>query len=116
MSDWERGLYNIRQTHEYVYRIVKFDGWFNVVKEYYIYREGRHDSLKCTCPRGLRGGCRHTIVLDIFLKVNRINTGWFYEYETQSWERPIQDPVRQIQQRIAAPTLLELLQKSVSLL
>lgn len=94
-TDWEQKLYSIRLMPDGMYRVVVFDGWFNVLQVYYIWR-GKQGML-CNCPRGQTYSCRHRIILSIFERDSKVNTGWLYNYDNNNWERPIIDPVRFLQ-------------------
>jgi hypothetical protein len=40
----------------------------------------------CTCPAGMhRKYCRHKEMKDIFTRQGKINSEWFYNYDTDKW-------------------------------
>lgn len=44
---------------------------------------------ECQCPQGHKPNCRHRTMLPMFLKHGHIGDGWFLEWDTQMWRRPI---------------------------
>lgn len=96
--------YTIRRIEEGAYRVVKFDGDFNVHRDpkvpgfsiYGLFRYTRSQPYICSCPAGEGGKCRHVKMIYLFLKLERVDTGWFYDPETESWERPLNHPSRLI--------------------
>lgn len=79
--------YNCRQTETPgTYLFTKFDEDLNIVDDsVYLTSES-----ECTCPAGSRATCRHRQMLPIFLAYDRIDTGWFYQFETSSWSEPFE--------------------------
>ncbi len=45
----------------------------------------------CMCPQGHRDRCRHRTMLPLFLKFGHIGDGWFLEWETRLWRKPVND-------------------------
>lgn len=77
------------KTEQGIIRVTKFDELFNPIVSYHIFRLSKGEHLGCTCPAGWKPGCRHRIILDSFRQFNRINTGWFLNYDNMAWEPPI---------------------------
>lgn len=48
-------------------------------------------STTCACPQGHKPNCRHRTMLPMFLKHGHIGDGWFLEWDTRMWRRPIND-------------------------
>lgn len=98
MSAWDRGLYTVR-TENVNHRIVRFDGYYNVLRFYYVFhhKDGRH--FGCTCQNGQRVDCIHRLVLRKFKQEKRVDSGWFYDHEHDVWERPLNDPIRLFKQK-----------------
>jgi len=46
---------------------------------------------ECQCPQGNKPKCRHRTMLPMFLKHGHIGDGWFLEWDTRLWRRPIHD-------------------------
>lgn len=45
----------------------------------------------CMCPQGHKETCRHRKMLGDFLKHGHIGDGWFMEWQTRLWRRPVND-------------------------
>jgi hypothetical protein len=94
MSD--PALYTVREIGFDSFRVVKFDQYVNVLGFYLVWKT---KDWECNCPQGGRLDCRHRIILRIFQRENRVNSGWLYDFDGQRWERPMNDPVRLLQQK-----------------
>jgi hypothetical protein len=46
---------------------------------------------ECQCPQGNKPRCRHRTMLPMFLKHNHIGDGWFLEWDTRLWRKPVND-------------------------
>jgi len=44
---------------------------------------------ECQCPQGNKPKCRHRTMLPMFLKFGHIGDGWFLEWDTRLWRRPL---------------------------
>ena len=89
-------LYSVRQLDVHIYRMVKFDYDFNVQTIYAIYKT---KEWGCSCFQHDKPSCRHRQMISLFISENKVNSGWFFDYERKVWERPLNDPVRVMQQR-----------------
>src|SRR5258708_37123932 len=73
------------------YAVIKFDDLFFLERVHEIYRHPTKDwAYICitrvdTCPLN----CRHKIILSLFKQNDKIDKGWFYDYDTQEWMMPI---------------------------
>jgi hypothetical protein len=47
-------------------------------------------STTCMCPQGAKPTCRHRKMFPLFLKFGHIGDGWFLEWNTRMWRRPLQ--------------------------
>ncbi len=65
------------------WQITKFDSDFNVEATYTTSAQG------CDCPAGERSSCRHRKMIPIFAQHGHIDDGWFLEYETRQWRKPL---------------------------
>lgn len=93
-------LYSVRRLDNNAYRITKFDGHFNVLKHYGVFEYKRLVKYLCTCPAGENlDECKHKHMLRKFIAEHKVDTGWFYDFDAQSWERPANDPLRIMLQR-----------------
>jgi len=98
MSAWERGLYTVR-TENNNHRVVRFDGYYNIVRMHYVYHTRNGRDYNCTCPGGQRVDCVHRLVLRKFQQEKRVDSGWFWDHEHDVWERPLNDPLRIFKQK-----------------
>ena len=48
-------------------------------------------STECSCPQGHKPKCRHRTMFPLFLKFGHIGDGWFLEWDTRQWRRPVND-------------------------
>lgn len=76
-------LYNIRAAGD-AFSISKFDDDLNFEASYVT------TLATCTCPAGPRPTCRHRKMLGRMM--NHLGDGWFYNYKTQKWHRPVEEP------------------------
>lgn len=78
-------LYALRKS-PLGFSITKFDTDFNPEATYDL-TVGLHNNYGCSCPAAKRSVCRHRIMLPRML--GHVGDGWFYNYETQKWHRPL---------------------------
>ena len=73
-------MYNVKENGN-GYKITKFDGDLNPQGTYPV------SAKDCGCEAGVRGraDCRHRHMLPLFQATGRVNTGWFYEFDTGKW-------------------------------
>src|SRR5438105_686271 len=81
-------LYSCRSINAVEYRISKFDADFNLLSSYTMTREG------CDCPQGHKPTCRHRKMLPEFAKQGHIDDGYFYDWDTRQWRKPIVVAIR----------------------
>ena len=67
--------------------ISKFDLDLNPLAAYHVSHK------ECDCPRGNKPTCRHRKMLRVFIDAGHVNDGWFLDYETRTWTKPIADLV-----------------------
>lgn len=80
-------LYNAKSTDTpNTYLFTKFDDDLNIVDDS-VYLTSL---AECTCPAGSRASCRHRQMLPQFLASQRIDTDWFYCFETSDWSQPFE--------------------------
>lgn len=56
---------------------------------YYLYHV--RNGMICTCPAG--GGpkqCRHNRIVAAFKQMHRIGSGWWYNYDANTWHKPLE--------------------------
>jgi hypothetical protein len=70
------------------YRCVKFDDDLNVESIYDMPVYGRR--VGCPCFQGNRETCRHRTMVGIFEAVARVNTGWFLDFDKNTWHKPLE--------------------------
>ena len=59
----------------------------------------------CMCPQGHKDRCRHRTMLPLFLKFGHIGDGWFLEWDTRQWRRPVNDiPVDLPEEAVSRPS------------
>lgn len=80
-------LYNAKSTDDpSTYLMTKFDDDLNLVDDsVYLTTE-----TTCTCPAGVRPSCRHRQMLPSFLATARIDTPWFFDFDTGAWSQPFE--------------------------
>jgi hypothetical protein len=71
-------LYNVKRIEE-AYEITKFTDDLDVESSYITSRS------TCECPAGVRDSCRHRQMLPEFIHNERINTGWFLDWDNKRW-------------------------------
>lgn len=98
MSAWERALYTVR-IEKTNYRVVRFDGYFNPLRYYYVFEKKTPRQYGCTCQNGERIDCIHRLIVRKFQQENRVDRGWFWDHEHEVWERPLNDPIRVFKQK-----------------
>ncbi len=76
-------LYSCRSINAAEYRISKFDADFNLQSSYTMTQEG------CDCPQGHKPTCRHRKMLPEFARQGHIGDGWFFDWDTRQWRKPI---------------------------
>lgn len=77
-------LYNLRST-ELGFKITKFDSDLNPESSYDMSLSGF--GWTCTCPASHRKDCRHRKMAPVM--VDRVDTGWFYDFDTKLWCDPL---------------------------
>lgn len=80
-------LYALRKhpTHANTFSITKFDGDMNPESTYALTKEN------CSCPQAHKPTCRHRKMLPMFFAHNHINDGWFLDWDTRLWRKPIHE-------------------------
>lgn len=91
-------VYSIR-TEVGGYRVVKFDFLLNVEKIYHI-RGSITNRMSCDCPQSRSPSCKHRIMVLLFNSVKRIDTGWFYDWDSRRWSGPVSDEWKLLKQRL----------------
>ncbi len=81
-----RELYAYRKTAK-GFRVVKFDEDHSVLTAYEL--EVRRNWVRCQCFAANRETCRHREMLKLFVQHDRVDKGWFYEWNTGKWVRPL---------------------------
>lgn len=79
-------LYALRKS-PLGFSITKFDTDFNPEATYTLISDHANGIFSCSCPAGPRPSCRHRLMLPRMLW--HVDDGWFYNYETQKWHRPL---------------------------
>lgn len=71
------------------YRIVNFDEDLNVMRIYHVLGNiGNH--MNCNCPQGSRTNmCKHPTIVLLFEQHNRVDQGFFLDYENMKWHLPL---------------------------
>ena len=79
-------LYSLRSTPvKGEFLITKFDRDYNPEVTYALTRS------ECSCPRSHKTGCRHRTMLPLFQQTNHINDGWFLDFDTRLWRKPLSE-------------------------
>ena len=65
------------------YRLTKFDRDYNPEVTYNTSRS------ECDCPAGARPTCKHRKMVELFLAAKHIDDGWFLDWDTRMWRRPL---------------------------
>lgn len=87
--------YTVRKRGAYTYHVIKFDDDFNVIIVDGQFHKTVRRNLKsgvwsCTCMGQQKHfSCRHITIVKMFEKDNRLDTGYFYDYEFDLWYPPI---------------------------
>lgn len=68
------------------YQISKMSKDLEVLAAYVIREEGH--SLICTCP-ARKPWCKHCEILRLFQAEQKINLGWFLDFDTKEWIPPV---------------------------
>src|SRR5208282_1159225 len=77
-------LYSIRSTPaDDEFLITKFDRDYNPEGTYAL------TTSNCSCPAGQKPTCRHRKMLPFFTTTRHIDDGWFFDYDTRQWRRPL---------------------------
>ena len=77
-------LYSLRSlpaASEWI--ITKFDGDYNVESVYAVSATG------CSCPQSHKPTCRHRKMLPLFLSLKHVDDGWFLDWDTRLWRKPL---------------------------
>jgi hypothetical protein len=70
------------------FKAIKFDKDGDPLGEYKLNKNGS----SCDCPAHVPF-CRHKKMLVIFKDMERVNSGWQYQFDTDKWKAPIKlDP------------------------
>ena len=80
-------LYTMRSVDE-GWRITKFTDELNVESVYTL--RPQDNTIVCDCPRSSVGDCRHLHIWQQFFETERVNQGWFYNYDTGDWLPPLE--------------------------
>ena len=96
-------LYTLHETPapgEFI--IQKFDTDYNVESVYAC------TQTTCMCPQGHRDHCRHRTMIPLFLKFGHIGDGWFLEWDTRRWRKPVNDiPIDPPEETVSRPSVGE---------
>jgi len=74
-----------RSDHARVYTLSKLSGDLEVLALYTITEYG--NSLTCSCP-ARKAWCKHCDILRLYQGLNKVDTGWFYDFELKTWIEP----------------------------
>ena len=88
-------LYNCKSVSPIEYRITKFDSDYEVMSSYVVSNGG------CDCPQGNKPTCRHRKMLPAFAKEGHIDDGFFYEWDTRQWRKPLHNLATEASQMLA---------------
>ncbi len=81
-------LYSLHATAEPgEFIIQKFDTDYHCESVYAL------SASTCLCPQGHKPKCRHRTMLSMFLAHGHIGDGWFLEWNTRMWRKPVNDIV-----------------------
>lgn len=59
------------------------------MRVYYLYPHNKGHI--CICPAGNSPlDCRHKRIVAAFMQYNKLSTGWWYEYDTNTWHKPLE--------------------------
>lgn len=77
-------LYNLKSNSK-GWIITKFDADLNPDTSYQmIHMDG---VLNCSCPQMAKPKCRHRTMFPEFQLKQRIDTNWFFDYDTRQWRQ-----------------------------
>jgi hypothetical protein len=79
-------IYTVRTLGRDKFRVVKFDGGLQVQAVYEL------ENKACSCPqsRERKLPCRHSAIAQYFKASDRLNSGWFLDYDRLTWIPPIE--------------------------
>lgn len=99
---WEQqgSLYTVRRIGN-VFHVKKFDEHFNYIKTYHV-RQYRSYHYLCDriCPQHEQPKCKHRTLVKIFIRKERVNKGWFYDWHLQLWEPPLTSLLHRMYDRV----------------
>ncbi len=78
-----KALYACRAISPVEFRMTKFDQHHNILSSYTLTQEG------CDCPQSHKPTCRHRKMLPTFAKAGHIDDGYFLDWDTRMWHKPI---------------------------
>lgn len=78
-------LYSIHQINGAEFCIQKFSSDLELQSAYVMSNGG------CDCPQAHKPTCRHRKMLPEFQRAKHIGDGWFYEWDTRLWRKPVAD-------------------------
>ena len=79
-------LYTLRSTpKEGEFIVMKFDPDYEVESVYAL------SAGECMCPAGHKPKCRHRTMLPLFLAQHHVDDGWFLDWDTRLWRKPVGD-------------------------
>jgi hypothetical protein len=80
-------IYTCKPTpHPNTYAMTKFTNELDPRSTYIV------SDSECNCPRGELGKpCRHRDMLRHFSRSKHIGDGWFYNWSTRQWIKPVED-------------------------
>lgn len=77
-------LYSCRSMGEdLLFAVTKFDSDLNPEATYAV------SPRECDCPAGHKHTCRHRKMLREFINLRHINDGWFLNWDTRQWVKPV---------------------------
>jgi hypothetical protein len=94
-------LYTLHSTAaEGEFIIQKFDTDYRCESVYAM------TSTECQCPQSHKPTCRHRKMFPLFLKFGHIGDGWFLEWDTRQWRKPVNDiPVDVPEEMVSRPSV-----------
>lgn len=81
-------LYAVRQLSATQFVVSKLGEDFIPSATYNIFENPKSGALACDCP-AYKPWCRHCDILRKFQAEGRINSGWFYNFDTKEWIPPL---------------------------
>lgn len=94
-------LYTCRDSASHgTYVFTKLDSDFDLLGRYST------SAHECDCPRGSKHTCRHREMLKWFLRDKHIGDGWFLDWSTRLWRRPIGEGIAKAEALLADRTEL----------